>query len=190
MQPLFCCPNRKVKELKKLVNINDLIFVRVIDPAVFQIIPRYLFEQIKEMDAVMIDHLYQFASEILTIPVVNENGQLIRIPNPIVCIAVLHDIARQIKGFLWAEIDIIERHIFVQACSVYKEYQSNNGEVERRMVKYLFDLSIPPEFKTKIKMATLRPKVFEEKFGWNRSKTVLMEISNVESKITEPDGKD
>jgi len=175
--------------LKKLLDINDLIFIRVIDPAAFRAIPRYLFEQIKGTDDVMIDRLNQCASEILTTPVVNENGQLIRIPNPIVCIASLHDIARQIKGFLWAEIDIIERHIFVQAYSVDKEYQSNNGAVEKRMVKYLFDLPIPDEFKTKIKMATLQPKVFEEKFGWKRSNKVLMEIENVGSQITKPNDK-
>ena len=172
-------------------DINDLKFWRVTDPAVFQVIPRRLFEQIKELDDEMIENFYQFGTEILTVPVVR-NGKLCRVPNPIIWIAVLHDVAHEMKGFVWAEFNIIEKHIFIQAYSVDKEYQSTNGATEKKVVDYLFSLPVPDEIKTKIKMVTARPKVFEEKHGWKRSNNVLMELdneSNSGSKKPVPDAR-
>ena len=157
--------------------IDELKFVRIIDPAVIQAIPRYLFEQIKDNDEKKIDMIYAYASEMLTLPSFNNYGQLVRVANPAIWFAIMHDISHQIKGFLWVDIDLIERHLYIQACSVDKEFQSNSGAVNRKILDYLFGLPIPDEFKQKIQMATLRPKEFERK-GWKRSKNVLMEIYN------------
>lgn len=164
--------------------IDDLQFVRVVDPAVFAVIPRSLFEQIKELDDQAIDAIYANAMSIMTIPVVNEQGLPIgRFPKQNVWIAILHDVAHQIKGFLWFDIDVIERLIFVKAASIDKEYQSNNGEVAKCFRDYLMNLPTP--FK-KIMWATATPKAYE-KHGWVRSKRVLMETQN---EVTKPNNKD
>ena len=158
--------------------IDELTFVRAIDPAVVQAIPRYLFEQIKDMDEQKIEMIYGYATSILTVPAVNAIGQIVSVPNPLIWMVIMHDVSHQIKGFLWAKIDIIERRIFVQACSVDRDYQGTNGAVEKRVVDYLFGLPIPDDLKQKIVMSTSRPKACE-KHGWHRSKKVLMEIENV-----------
>lgn len=155
--------------------IDDLQFVRVIDPAVFAVIPRHLFEQIKELDEEAIDAIYANAVNIMTIPVVNKEGMLVgRYPKQNVWVVALHDVGHQIKGFLWFDIDVIDRLIFVKACSVAKEYQSNNGEVTKRIRDYLANLPFP--FK-KIMWATIKPGAFERR-GWVRSKRILMETQN------------
>lgn len=165
-----------------MLNINDLQFVRVIDPAIFQVIPRKLFEQIKELDEEAIDAIYANAVSIMTIPVVNEKGIRIgTLPKLNVWVAILHDVAHQIKGFLWAEFDIIERCIFVQACSLDKQYQSNDGAFIKKVVEYLRGLPVPDELKANIRFATTRPEAFE-KLGWKRSKKILLELKDESEK--------
>lgn len=161
---------------------NELKFVRVIDPNVFMLIPRYLFEQIKEFDKESIDNLYRFGSSIVTVSIQGPNGEIIRMPNEFVHIIVMADNEGIMKGFVWAEIDAIERHIFVQAISVDKKYQSQNGEIENKITDYLFKLTERRELKNlnirkKIVMATIHEKAFE-KYGWKRCKRILMEKEN------------
>ena len=115
--------------------LDELMFVRIVVPELFALIPRYLFEQIKELDDDAIDTIRGNAVSIMTVPVVNEKGVVIgRLPAVNVWIAALYDLDLGIKGFLWAEFDIIERRIFVEACSVDKEYQSANGEFINKVV--------------------------------------------------------
>lgn len=170
-------------------NLEELKFVRIIVPELFAFIPRYLFEQIKEIDEEAIDAIYENAASIMTVPVMNEKGVVVgRLPAVNVWIAGLHDISHQIKGFLWAEFDIIEKRIFVQACSVDKEYQSNNGELLEKVKSYLLNLPILPEFKQKICWSTIQPKAFERR-GFKRSQKILMEYKNVGYKDTETNNK-
>ena len=60
-----------------MADINELKFVRVIDPQLFAVIPRYLFEQIKEIDDRAIDAIYESATAIMTVPVMNEKGVVV-----------------------------------------------------------------------------------------------------------------
>lgn len=165
--------------------LDDLKFVRIVVPELFAVIPRYLFEQIKEIDDGMIDAIYENATKIMTVPIMNEKGVVVgNLPKLNVWIALLYDTSHQIKGVLWADFDSIEKCIYIQACSLDAEYQSDNGAAMKKGVDYLRSLPIPDEIKANIRMATIKPKAFE-KNGWKRSKKVLMECNDVE--ITEPD---
>jgi len=159
-----------------LPDINDLKFVRLITAEAFRAIPRYLFEMVKEIDSDTIDRIYKYGSGIMTIPVVNKQGQLVgSMPSPGVWVAVMHDVVNVIKGFVWMELDVIEQRVFVQACAVDREYQS--GDVINRVVDYIKSIPMPDEMKKNIQFATTRPKAFE-KMGWTRSNKVLMELSH------------
>jgi len=173
-----------------LPDINELEFVRLVPPNNLTLIPRYLLEQVKGIDARTIDAIYTYANDIMTYPVVNEKGVVVgRIAKTSVWVAVLQDITHVIKGFIWAEFDPIERRVFIQGCSVDRGYQSNNGEVLRRMIDYVKSLNIPQEWKNNIQMTTIQPEAFE-RVGCSRSRKVLMELKkNVEYQIKEPDDK-
>ena len=152
-----------------MLDLDDLKFVRIIDPQLLAVVPRYLFEQIKELDERMIDTIYENATSIMTVPVMNEQGKVVgTLPKVNVWFAVLHDISHQIKGFLWVTFDIIERRIFVQALSVDSEYQSNNGALMKKVVGYLRNLSLPDDMKSKIQMATIKPKASRGVVGKKR----------------------
>lgn len=156
-------------------NIKELKFLRLIIAEAFNAIPRELFESIKDIDSDAIDRIYANSADIMTVPVVNQQGVMVgRIPAPSVWVAVMQDIAKVIKGFVWMEFDVIEQRVFVQACAVDKEYQ---GEAIQRVVDYIRSLSLPEEMKNNIQFTTTRPRAFE-KVGWRRSKKVLMEIGN------------
>lgn len=159
-------------------DINNLKFVRLITSEAFNAIPRALFESIKEIDSYTIDRIYANSAEIMTVPVVDQKGIVVaRMQAQSVWVAVLYDIVNVIKGFVWIEFDVIEQRVFIQACAVDKEYQSNNGEVLQKMVDYIRSLPLPEEMKNNIQMTTTKPKAFEE-FGCKRSKKVLMELHN------------
>ncbi|GAG06433.1 unnamed protein product [marine sediment metagenome] len=161
--------------------LEDLKFVRIIDPQLFAVIPRYLFEQIKELNGEMIDAIRENATNILTVPVMNEKGVVVgTLPKLNVWIAALYDVDLGIKGFLWANFDGIEKCIYVHACSVDKEYQSADGAFINKVVEYLRSLPISEKFKNKILMSTSRPKAFEKR-GWNRSKKIFMEFTKITS---------
>lgn len=170
-------------------DIKDLKFLRLIIAEAFNAIPRALFESIKEIDSDTIERIYANSADIMTIPVVDQKGVVVgRLPAPSVWIAIMLDIAKEVKGFVWMEFDVIEQRVFIQAYAVAKDYQSSNGEVIRYVVDYIKGLQISEEMKNNIQSATTRPKALE-KIGWKRSKRVLMELCDVEFKITEPDDK-
>ncbi len=167
-------------------DIKDLKFLRLIIAEAFNAIPRALFESIKDIDTEIIDRIYENSAEIMTVPVVDTQGMVVgRLQSQSVWVAVMQDIAKVIKGFVWMEFDVIEQRVFVQACAVDPEYQ---GSAIQHVVNYIKSLNISEEMKNNIQFTTTRPKAFE-KAGWKRSEKVLMEYHNVESQITEPDGE-
>lgn len=142
----------------------DLKFVRTFD---FALIPRTLFEQIKEMDAAMIDRVYRF-------------GPLIG-ASPLTLLYVLVDEVNKIKGILWAEVDLIDAIIFIRLLSVNKEYQSLNGQLLNKAKEFLFNLPTGPELKKEIHFLTNRPDAYK-KIGAKRSDRIRMEISDEKPK--------
>jgi hypothetical protein len=162
------------------MDANDLTFVRIISPETFKLIPRYLFEQIEDLGPAKnwIDDIYAYGASILMVP--NKSGQWVF--NPVIFIVVMVDKENIIKGFFWAEIDLIEKHIIVRALSLSKEYQSPNGAVENKVMDYIFSIPDSPMFQNtglskKAVMLTSRPKAYE-RFRFKRSKKIYMEIKD------------
>ena len=168
-------------------DIKDLTFLRLIIAEAFQAIPVRLFESIKELTPEMIDRIYTYSAEIMTYPCYDAVGRIIsRVPNPSVWVAVMQDIGREVKGFIWLEFDIIEQRVFVQAVAVDKEYQSSAGDVIENLIAYIKTLRISEEMKDNIQFATTKPKAYE-KIGCKRSKRILMELKN---EPVEPESND
>jgi len=168
-------------------DISELQFTRIVD---IQLIPRELFEQVDGLDENAIDLIYSLGAGIFTIPAPSlyEKGKFVKILSPFVWLVVLQDAEHKIKGFLWAEINVFEKHIFIQMCSIDKKYQSASNVVSKEITNYLFNLPIDKKYKSKIVMATAHPKVFE-RYGWKKRKRVLMEIENAVSENTETNDK-
>lgn len=165
------------------MKIDDLRFIRCTMPETFMMIPRYLFEQIEDLGSGegRVDNIYNSGLSILMVPTVTEKG-VEWIPNPLIHIVVMYDNDHHIKGFLWAEIDLIDKCIFIHALSLDREYQSNGQDTERVVIEKTMDLADRPELKPyeiqkKIIMATSRPKPFE-RIGFKPSTKILMEYTN------------
>jgi len=130
---------------------EELEFGPSLWPDGFNLIPRYLFEQIEGIK-IDLDTLYKIG------------------PGCISAGAVVYPITdgeHKIKGMLWVEGNFIEDVICVRFLSIDPEYQ--NGKAIEKTVEFL-----KAKGKT-IQWATDRPEVFERK-GFKRAEQVLMEI--------------
>jgi hypothetical protein len=161
-------------------DIKELTFLRLIIAEAFNAIPTRLFESIKELTPEMIARIYANSADIMTVPVLDQQGQIVaRAPAQSVWVAVMMDIAKVVKGFVWLEFDVIDQRVFVQACAVDPEYQSTDGAVLKNLIEYIKTLPIPDTMKDNIQFVTKKPKAYE-KVGCRRSKKVLMELKRTE----------
>jgi hypothetical protein len=159
----------------------DIQFVRVTEPAIFQLIPRRLFEDLPGVGKERVDDLYRYAMSLLTVPAVDQQGKVVgRIPNEVVHVAILvDDVTHVIKGVVWAQLDLVEQHIFIQALSLDKDLRTMTAQLHQRVMDYLFALTDGLAAKSlniqkKLVMATDRPKTYI-RHGWTKSPTVLLE---------------
>ena len=163
-------------------DIKDLTFLRLIIAEAFHAIPTRLFESIKELTPEMIERIYKYSAEIMTYPCYDRYGNIIsRVPNPSVWVAVMQDIGREVKGFIWLEFDVIDQRVFVQATAVDPEYQTADGSVLANLIGYIKTLHIAEEMKNNIQFVTHKPKAYE-KIGCVRSKKILMELKDEPAK--------
>jgi len=144
-----------MEEAKKF---DDLKFVRVYT---FSFVPRYLLEQVEEMDKEMINRVYKFGSTFAN--------------SPLTLLYVLVDEDYKIKGVLWARIDVIEAIIYVYLFSVDKEYQSADSLPLKKAMDFIFNLPLGPLLKKHIRFLTSQPKAYE-RIGVKRAKMIMMEI--------------
>jgi N-acetylglutamate synthase-like GNAT family acetyltransferase len=98
-----------------------------------------------------------------------------QIDNPANFLYALIDESRKIHGYLWAELNLLDRSLFVNTVSVYKKYWGKAMGIKKAIdfVSYL---------KTKEKVervfwCTTNPRYFE-KHGFDRSKNCLMEYNS------------
>ncbi len=150
------------------MKFSDLKFIRLTLPEQFNIIPRYLFEQVKGAEY-KVDRLYQFGPLLLASPLT-------------FFYALADKDTSVIKGVLWTEINPLDEQLKVHAFSVDKEYQQNmNGDFTKdsealnTTIKFLRKLQEKNKLDSKIEIVTLRPHAYE-KAGWKRSKKTLLEI--------------
>lgn len=141
-------------------NLDELEFVRTFD---FRHIPRYLFEQVEELDSAMVDRIYELGSIFTT--------------SPLTLLYVLVDVDYKIKGVLWAAIDIIEAVFFIKVLSLDKEYQSPTNKILLKVRDFLMNLKTGPKLKKEIHFLTLHSDISSEHkaIGLKRSKRILLE---------------
>ena len=150
---------------------KELQFVRVIDPNIFRLIPRYLFEQVKD---------YEFDIEKL----INYGAAITA--NPLTYLFALADSENKIKGIFWARISYVDEIFEAYLLSVDPEYQDETAL--RTTLDFFWRLHKTEKpklkkqginLKDKILWQTTRPKPFEKIAGVEKSKRILMEIENV-----------
>jgi N-acetylglutamate synthase-like GNAT family acetyltransferase len=135
--------------------IENLSFVRLKIP---RLIPIELIENVKGRTFTP-EQFYQYQES--------------QIDNPLNFLYVLIDQSNKIHGYLWAEINFLDRSLFINTFSISKEYWGR-GEGITKAIHFIRDLN------KKIKS----PRVFwittNERFflkkGFKRSKNILMEI--------------
>lgn len=142
---------------------DDLTFVRITHPNMWQFIPPELFRQIKEVDDETIARLECFGPMLVT--------------SPTTLFYVLVDPEKKMQGLLWATIDIIEANVYVNAAAVTPEYQDSG--IIKRGTDFLLGLKYGPKMKRELAMTTARPAAFE-KNGWVKSKRIRMEYHDGE----------
>lgn len=155
------------------MEFSDLKFVRLTQPEQFSLVPRYLFEQVKESEF-KIERLYEFGPILLASPftffyILAEKKQLEKGCAPA-------------KGIFWAEISPLDNRIKVWAFSIDKDYQQNrNGEFSRKsnavnsVIEFIRELQKENGLDEKIEIVTYRPH-FYKNAGFKKSKKILMEI--------------
>lgn len=141
------------------MKFSDLKFVRLTQPEQFNLVPRYLFEQVKSADF-KIDRIYQFGSMLLA--------------SSLTFFYALADRETSlIKGILWVEVNPFYESLHALLFSIDKEYQ-NNGAMTGAIEK-LKEIYTKEKLTGKITSETTRPKACE-KAGWKISNRIIMEI--------------
>jgi len=131
-------------------------FLRCTNP---EFIPRTLLKQLpnKDFDA---DSFYTFMG--------------VALQSPTSLLFLLIDEKNVIRGFLWAEINVLEQVMFVNLLSVDKELWGNGSAIDLAtdfLKKRFVELSLK-----KVVWITDRPALFERK-GFKQAKEVLLEYT-------------
>lgn len=147
-------------------NINDLRWVRVFSPLH---IPRALIEQIRDRDF-SVDDFYTY-HEYNCLRDTDEGPTL----NPLSHLYVLADDKNIIRGMLWFVIDPLTKDIVIQTYSIEKNYWEP-GKAILKLIDHMREIKNRAQLK-KVYWITNYPK-HSEKYGFRKSKSVLMEYSD------------
>lgn len=154
------------KVAKEREQLPKLKFVRIFDPIH---IPKYLVDQIKGRDYEIEDfYAYQKQANLVT-----DNGDTKL--NPLNHLYVLVNEDNEVKGFAWFTVNPLSKSIFINNYSMDKEYWHKGKAIE-----HLKDFVVNILKKAKLNQIlwhTNYPKHFE-KYGFKRSKSILMEYDN------------
>lgn len=132
---------------------EDLKFERITQPLLFNYIPKYLFEQVKDWE-IDIDKLCKLSETFLN--------------NPCSLFFVLVDDNNQIQGIFWANANIINNCIDVILLSINKEYQFDDA------IKNTLNFINTLQENATVRILASRTAKYE-KAGFKKTKT-LMEI--------------
>lgn len=143
-------------ELKEL-DFSTLTFCKLRIP---RLIPKHLIQDVKGRTFTE-EQFYDYQEK--------------NIDNPFNHLFALIDSMKKIHGFLWVEINLLDKSLFVNTFSVDKAYWGKGKAIEK-VIKFLEELKklrgAPAVF-----WMTTNPKFFEKK-GFKRSKNVLMEYNS------------
>jgi len=145
------------------IDFSKLRFVRIFTPVH---IPKELIEQVREKEYDVNDW-YRYL-EIVCIRQTNEGPQL----NPLCLLYVIVDELNKVVGMLWAEIDTLSKILAIQTFSMDKKYWLK-GQAVTLLADKAKEIAKECGLK-KIRWASSYPK-HSERYGFHRSKSVLME---------------
>ena len=145
------------KVVEKQGKLDELMFVKLKIP---KLIPRDLIESVKGRTFTP-EQFYEYQSK--------------QLDNPYNHLFALVDSDKKIRGYLWAEVNVLDDSLFINTFSIGKEFWGK-GEAIKKVTEFL------DNFRKKINA----PKVFwittNEKFflkhGFKRSKNSLMEYNS------------
>ncbi|MDD4998640.1 MAG: GNAT family N-acetyltransferase [Syntrophales bacterium] len=140
-----------------LAKVRSLKWIMVAD---FNIIPRYLVEQITDRQYT-IEDFYSIGNVLQA--------------DPLQQVYVLLNDDRLVKGFLWFHVIPFTRSIFVNAFSVDPEYRDGEGGPLRYAVELLKSIYDRLKLTGSIRFTTTFPEYYE-KHGMRKSKFVSMEV--------------
>jgi len=142
----------KIDPLKE--KIEKLKFIRIYD---FGLIPKYLLEQVQKRVKFDMKELYAMAPNFEK--------------NPMSLLYVMADEDHKIKGFIWLEIDTIEKKIHVPVLTVDREYQ-DRGEIIKKCIEFFDPIRKKSGFDCRI--ITRCPHAFE-RAGFKKTGQFIMD---------------
>jgi len=150
-------------EKKGFSNLEDLSFVRLIDPVH---IPSYLVEQIKSR-VFNIEKFYSYLKILCTYR--SDSGPILN--NTVFLYAITNVKLRQVKGFLFLYLDPLTNSLVISQFSIDKEYW-NKGEGVNFMLSYAKQM-MKELSASRIVWLTKNVKTCES-LGFTRSRETLM----------------
>lgn len=148
--------------------IEDLKWVRIFTPIH---IPKYLVEQVRDRDYT-VDDFYTFQEGAC----LKQSADGPRL-NPLNHLYVLTNTDNLTKGFVWFTVDCLSKDIFINTFSMDKEYW-NQGKAVEKLVSFIKEIRQKASL-NKVYWVTNYPK-HSQRYGFKRSKSVLMEYSEKE----------
>ncbi len=156
---------------------DKLKFIRIFDP---NHVPKYLIEQIKDRDY-DVEKFYKYHES--TCLIHGRDGPRL---NPVNMLYLISNEQHMPCGVLWCTVSVLSNDLIIQTFSMDKDYWGQGKAVQLlekkcREIKDICELN-------NVYWVTKYPK-HSEKYGFKRSKSVLMEYTG-ERKEEENDGKD
>ncbi len=155
---------------------EELEWMQIFDPTH---IPKYLIDQIKEKDFTA-ERFYEY-QKMVCVEKVEEKFVI----NPFNLLFAITNQRRSVVGFLWCVIDVLNGYLIINNFSIDRRYWNKGKAVEflRRKVEDLLNKS---KLK-KVFWCTTHTK-YMEKYGFKKSKSILMEFEVGEKYGSNSDG--
>lgn len=149
--------------------LEDLRWIRVFSPVH---IPKYLVEQVRDRDYT-VENFFKYQE--FNCIIEDENGQRL---NPLSHLYVLANSENMVKGFLWFVVDPLTLDMVINTFSMDKDYWYN-GQAMKMASDHVKKLRKKLKLK-KVYWITNYPK-HSEKYGFKRSKSIIMEYTEEEN---------
>ncbi len=158
-------------------DFEKLKFIRIFDPVH---IPKFLIEQIKDRDY-EVEQFYEFQSRVCLL---HSDGSSRLNPYNLLYLIITDD--NDSVGMLWCVVAPLSEDLVIQTFSMHKDYWCQ-GKAVKLLEEKVREIKDGCKL-NKVFWITRYPR-HSEKYGWKRSKGVLMEYAG-EIKKEEEDGTD